>query len=221
MNRHRISHQQAKHLVERVRDRLGVDIRLRWSSNSSVISYEKGQPVTVPRGLVQHPGMTADGLALILAHESAHARGKQIEADADYWAARHGLRKLWGKEGFSRDRALRAAQSALECQFSEAFNVNCRQQKIEINATGYPTVQSRWIIYKAGILKRSRPPLGKRARSGKVVLLSRAEAAAYLGVYERWFTRRARTGNGPVEINFGGQVRYIKDDLDRFQRVLS
>ena len=202
--------------MESVCDRLGVDIRLQWSSDSCAIYYEKGKPVTVPRGLVQHPGMTVDGLALILAHESAHARGKHLEADADYWAARYGLRKLWGKEGFSRERALQAAQSALEAQCSEEFNVNCCKQKIEINATGYPTVQSRWNIYKAGIRKRTKPPTGKRARSGMLVLLSRTEAAAYLGVYERWFMRRAKTGNGPVEINFGGQVQYIKDDLDRF-----
>ena len=216
MNRHRISHEQAKTLVESVRDRLKVDIRLRWSSNSSAIYYEKGKPVKVPRGLVQHPGMTTDGLALILVHESAHARGKHLEADADYWAARHGLRRLWGKEGFSRDRALKAAQAALRSQFSEEFSVNCRKQKIEINATGYPTVQSRWNIFKAGILKRTKPPTGQRARPGKLVLFSRREAAAYLGVNEHWFTLWARTGNGPVEINFVGKARYIKDDLDRF-----
>lgn len=221
MNQHRIHHEQAKALVESVRDRLDVDIRLLWSSNSSAIYYEKGKPVKVPRGLVQHPGMTADGLALILAHESAHARGKHHEADADYWAARHGLRRLWGKEGFTRHRALKAAQAVLTSQFSERFNINCRKQKVELNATGYPTVQSRWNIFKAGILKRTKPTIGKRPRSGRVVLLSRAAAATYLGVYEHWFKLWVSTGNGPVEINFGGKVRYIKDDLDRFQRVLS
>ena len=202
--------------MERARDRLGVDFRLKWSSNSSAIYYDKSKPVSVPRGLVQRPGMTTDGLALILAHESAHARGQHHEADADYWAARHGLRKLWGKQGFSRGRALRAAHSALRAQFSEEFNVNCRKQKIELNATGYPTVQSRWNIFKAGILKRTKPPVGRRIKPGKAVLLTRAEAAAYLGVSEGWFSRRADTNKGPVEINVGGQVKYVKDDLDRF-----
>ncbi len=218
MNQHRISREQANTLVDTARNRLNVDIRLLWSSSSSAIYYETGEPVTVPRGLVQHPGMTADGLALILAHESAHARGKRHEPDADYWAARHGLRRLWGKEGFSRYRALRAAHAVLTSQFTETFNINCRKQMIELNATGYPTVQSRWNIFKAGILKRTKPAMGNRPGSGTVVLLSRASAAAYLGVDVRWFRFWVVTGSGPVELNFGGRERYIRDDLDHFLR---
>jgi len=213
----RLTKAQASVVVKHASKRLGVDFRLKWDSNSKSIWYDKGKPTTVPRGMVRQRGMTADGLALILAHETGHDRGKRKEADADYWAARHGLRKLWGRKGFTKKRALEAAYSVLTSQFSQPFNVKSRKRKIELHATGYPTVQSRWDLYKAGIDKRKKPKVGKRGKTGEIVMFSPREAARYLGVSSTWLKQKTGKKGGPVQVDFGGKQQYIKADLDRIK----
>ncbi len=211
-----ITKAQASELLDRAVRTLGVDFRLAWSSTSTRIEYKKGKPVTVNRGLVQLPGMTLDGLALILAHEAAHSMWKD-ESRADYWASRKGLRKLWGKAGYNKRRALHAGVSALKSQFSGIFDLNnLDHHTIEINGSGYPTLQSRWDIYKRGTLGHKRPRVGRRQKETSPEFLTTKNAAAYLGISERDLLGRVKKRTGPVAIQLKEGTRFLKEDLDKF-----
>jgi hypothetical protein len=216
-----VTDDEASRLVTRARRKLGVDFRLEWENPSQAIFHVKGKPIVVPRGLVQAAGMTADGLALILAHEAAHAKGHGREGPADYWAVRRGLRELWGKTAFSGSaprRPLLAAFSALRSQFTEDFEVRAPgRPEIVVQATGYPTLQSRWEIFKAGIVGRNMPRVTRREPEGEPELLTLPEAATYLGVSTRWLKRQAGAPGGPIQINMNGGPQFDKDNLDQFR----
>ena len=205
-------------VVARARKKLRADFQLAWDSESTSIWHDKGKPITVPRGLVERPGLTADGLALILAHEAAHARGRKRESHADYWAAKTGLRKLWGK-GYNQPRAMVAAYSALRSLYdNERFDARqTSRQGIELNATGYPTLQSRWTIYKTGTLKQRHPRVIKRQKESAPNLMSIAEAARYLALSPAELARKSQLPDGPMQLKLGGPVQYLKEDLDRFR----
>ena len=179
-------------------------------------------PIIVPLGLVKAPAMTLDGLALILAHEAAHAHGIACEAHADYWAARHGLPALWRRTRRSaraERRGQLAAYSALRSQFAEPFDPARQDQVIELYATGHPTVQSRWTLFCAGFQGLEMPPIGRREPNSAPVLFSREEAIAFLGLSEGGFRQLLERPAAPVVLRLPGGERYIKDDLERFAEV--
>ena len=48
--------------------------------------------------------------------------------------------------------------------------------------------------------------------------LNTREAAAHLGLSTRTLDRFRVSGDGPVFLKFGGQVRYLREDLDAWAR---
>ena len=217
-----VTARQAKRLLARVGRTLDADFRLDWNSPSGAISYQRGQPIVVPRGLVQSPGMTIDGLTLILAHEAEHRHGHRSEARADYGAVRHGLRALWGENAFAGrapKRPLLAVYSALQSQFGKSLDLSLARPNIVIEPTGYPTVQSRWEIMEAAVAGCGLPALPKRLPDGEPELLGPTEAARYLGLSVKRLRQLARTPGGPVELDFNG-LHYEKSDLDSVRAQL-
>lgn len=47
---------------------------------------------------------------------------------------------------------------------------------------------------------------------------TRKEAAHYLGVKPSWLANNAGTRRAPAHLKLGGQVRYLRDDLDSWLR---
>lgn len=47
-------------------------------------------------------------------------------------------------------------------------------------------------------------------------LLTRKQAAAYLGVSVGWLAQRATAGTGPAITRIGNKVKYLIEDLDQF-----
>jgi hypothetical protein len=86
--------------------------------------------VTLCGGLVRHPAMTACGIALTLAHETGHHLGGPPfdpdlrwltwQGQADYWAAKEGMPKVFGRN--ARCYTLRGAREieALHDEFRDA-----------------------------------------------------------------------------------------------------
>ncbi|MBW2732052.1 MAG: hypothetical protein JRH20_06630, partial [Deltaproteobacteria bacterium] len=144
----RLTRAQVRQVVHKARQRFGVKFRIDWQSKSSWIGHDAGKAITVSRQVAQAPGLSIDALSLLLAHEAAHARGIRSEPKADYWAARHGLRKLWGKRWLSPpnvERGLEAAYVLLRTKYRKPFDARPLERKtIDLHATGYPTLQSRW-----------------------------------------------------------------------------
>jgi hypothetical protein len=209
---------QAEKAVAAASRALGVNFRLDWGNPSRCIAYHRGQAVEVPRGLVQAPGMSLDGVSLVLAHEAGHAKGKRSELAADYWASHRGLAILWGEKtlnGRNQDRALLASYSALRALEPETpFDVTSRKRTVDLDATGYPVVQSRWNIYKAGVRGRPIPKVGSRMPEGKPTLMSLADAARYLDMTPRALAGWSRRKGGPVVINDLNGRWYLEDNLD-------
>src|SRR3954451_3121857 len=83
--------------------------------------------VAVYGGLARYPGVTASGLALILAHETGHHLGggpldpdlrwPTWQGQADFWAAAEGMPKVFGPK--ARRMTLRGAEqiAALHAEF--------------------------------------------------------------------------------------------------------
>jgi len=120
--------------------------------------------IPIPVGLLAKDYITEDGLALLVAHESAHLNGYWNEGDADYWAAAHGLRLLWGNSVFDNvfpKRAFLAAYSLVmkwtqtdDTLFSTVTPLKATCQE---KGNGYPTLQGRWNILTNGFLGWEKP----------------------------------------------------------------
>ncbi len=110
-----------------------LDIRLHWEDEvRNAFSDQRGNrwSIDVYGGLVRHPSMTADGLMLILCHEVGHHLGGapraphgnrrvvlSVEGQADYFATRDCLRRVWQGQDHARFLpALPDAHLARECQ---------------------------------------------------------------------------------------------------------
>jgi hypothetical protein len=116
-------------LVERCRAAFPqLEFEIAWDSDTVNARALFGQPkcrVVVYGGLVRHEAIGEDGLALTLAHEVGHLLGGKpkhnyhfwlsCEGVADYWATRHGLRRLWPRDELAvRFRAAAAQLLALQ-----------------------------------------------------------------------------------------------------------
>src|SRR6266480_6552321 len=98
-----------------------VTYELRWESttiNAQAWRLGSGRYVRVYGGLVRHRAITKYGLALMLAHETGHHLGglprdpdmtwMTWQGQADYWAARTGMRLVFGPK--ADQMTLRAAR---------------------------------------------------------------------------------------------------------------
>ena len=168
-----MTREEALDVCSRASARLGFPFVLDWESRSSRIEVDpkEATEVVVPGGLVREPGITPDALALILAHERGHRllRTKN-EARADYWAARYGVRMLWPEaaHGELLERGFLAAYAV--CCFVGQDTVQPLRlltddsPHVTIQISGYPTLQSRWELFKAGLLGRDMPPVTDQLR---------------------------------------------------------
>jgi hypothetical protein len=225
---HGLTRVQASVVVRQVSTKLRVRLHLQWKAREVGIWRVGGErSVNVPGGLVRAKKLTADGLTLILAHEAAHLKGAPNEAEADYWAARHGLRLIWGDEALAdglSSRAVRAAYSALRALAAphQQFRVRPPGRSIELLPTGYPTMQSRWDIYMLGFLGRElpRPRRAKPWRPGDDYpnLVSPERAAKLLGVSMRALLAMSTRPHGPVPLYLNGEIRFDPAQLSRVAR---
>lgn len=212
-----LSRMASMQAVRSARKKLGVDFQLNWTSTTNSIRHFEGHPIEVPGGMLRSRGLTLDGLFLILAHEAAHAKGFRREAKADFWAAKKGLRVLWGKD-FQPKRALRAAYSALMSQSIDGFKTGVAwNRKLHIDASGYPTPQSRWNLYRRAAYGASMPPVTKRDPAVAPTFLNPLQASQVLGVSEAWLSKRAGEAGGPSRIKTDEGPRYMLSDLEHFQ----
>lgn len=49
-----------------------------------------------------------------------------------------------------------------------------------------------------------------------IKMLTREEAAKYLGVSRSWLFERSKKGEGPAYVRIGGKVRYFQEALDAY-----
>lgn len=160
-----LTREQVERLAAEWSEKLRATITVDWTNPATGMAVHPSRgSISIPRGLVEHPGVTADGLALLVSHEAAHSHGIWDEAAADDYAVRHGLRALWGQEAFSKafpERAFRAAFSAslkLNQLAENAFSVVTQEPvRFTENNQGYLTPQSRWDIFREGIMGRRTP----------------------------------------------------------------
>jgi len=114
---------------------VGIEYDLLWKNptiNAQAWLFANGKHVTVCGGLVRHPALSASGIALILAHETGHHLGGlpfdpdlrclTWQGQADYWAAKEGMPKVFGDD--ARRHTLRGAReiAALHVEFLDAEN---------------------------------------------------------------------------------------------------
>jgi len=211
-----LSLERATKVVLLARQKLGVDFRIDWQSSATSMWHHEGRPITVPGAMLRTRALTADGLALMLAHEAAHARGIKDEASADFWAARRGLRKLLGAK-YARKRALEAAYSALKSQAVGDFDTANVSRELHINGSGYPTPQSRWNLYVSGIYAREMPAVTRRDQAGEPTFVTEEQAALLLGVSQAWLAQRATQPGGPATMHTSEGLRYVVEDLEHFR----
>src|SRR5690348_3328332 len=85
-----------------------------WESttiNAQAWSLGSNRYVRVYGGLARHPALSKYGLSLALAHETGHHLGgapydpalphSSNQTQADYWAARFGMPRMWGRRARS------------------------------------------------------------------------------------------------------------------------
>ena len=110
----------------------GVEYDLLWENptiNAQAWRFAEQRHVTICGGLVRHPAITASGIALMLAHETGHhLGGPPLDPDlryltwqgqADYWAAKEGMPKVFGDK--ARRITLQGAReiAALHAEFQD------------------------------------------------------------------------------------------------------
>jgi hypothetical protein len=130
-----------------------IDYDLFWESsiiNSQAWRLGNCQRVTIYGGLVRHPAITACGIALMLAHETGHHMGGHPrdpdlrwptwQGQADYWAASHGMPRVFGPD--AARLTLRGAQQI--AALHEAFS--------EIDSEPDIPAEMRTAIFRAGAL---------------------------------------------------------------------
>lgn len=155
-----ITHARAVELCLDFSEKLGFPVRLDWEASTTrlEIDAERATELVVPGGVVRAPGITEDALGLMVSHEVGHRTLRtRDESRADYWAARHGLRMLWPSDDRTAfaNRAIDAALTTLMfCGqgTNESLDASAPvPESVRIPLGGYPTLQDRYSLYRAGI----------------------------------------------------------------------
>lgn len=153
---------QAEALFRQLSERIQIPIHLDWDDPSAGVwvDHKAGDSIEIPGGLVRTPGVYEDTLALIIGHELSHLEGRhKDEARADYEATRSNLARLLGPLAPAAffERAMLAAYSLILFLSPEQPDASLRLRSadappLRMNLSGYPTLQSRWDLMKAGII---------------------------------------------------------------------
>jgi hypothetical protein len=135
---------------------VGIEYDLLWENptiNAQAWRLAEERHVTVCGGLVRHPAVTASGIALMLAHETGHHLGGPPfdpdlryltwQGQADYWAAKEGMRRVFGLD--ARRLTLRGAGEI------EALHAEFLDDQPDISA------KDRSTIFRAGAHGESPP----------------------------------------------------------------
>lgn len=160
--RRTLTRAQAEALFRQLSERVQIPIHLAWDDPSTGVWVDAlhGDSITIPGGLVRSPGVYEDTLALIVGHELSHLEGRhKDEARADYESTREYLRRLLGPlapEAYF-ERALLAAYSLILLLSPEQPDASLRLRSddappLRMNLSGYPSLQSRWDLMKAGVI---------------------------------------------------------------------
>lgn len=150
-----------------------IDFEIAWASDTVNARALFGQPrnkVVLYGGLVRHKAMGEEGLTLALAHEVGHLLGGKprhpyhfwlsCEGVADYWATRHGIRRIWqGAERASRLRL--GAHQLLKLQRSTLRGLPVSRRRRD-GGGHYPCLVTlppscRWRTWMAGLRNEARP----------------------------------------------------------------
>lgn len=217
----RLSRLEVGALLRRASRRLGVQFVADWGSGSTRIEAHAGVArVSVPGGLLRTKGLSLDGLALILAHEAAHVQGAKDECQADDWAVREGLPKLWGRpHAADPRRALYAAYSALHDQIGDEHPLDPTRSPpdvLPVYPTSYAPLQARFAIYQRGILGLPPPTLLRRSEE-EPGLIDTTAAAQLLEVSPGVLDNLADRPKAPRSADAPGARVWLQDDLAAFR----
>lgn len=217
----RLSRLEVGALLRRASRRLGVQFVADWGSGSTRIEAHAGVArVSVPGGLLRTKGLSLDGLALILADEAAHVQGAKDECQADDWAVREGLPKLWGRpHAADPRRALYAAYSALHDQIGDEHPLDPTRSPpdvLPVYPTSYAPLQARFAIYQRGILGLPPPTLLRRSE-GEPGLIDTTAAAQLLEVSPGVLDNLADRPKAPRSADAPGARVWLQDDLAAFR----
>jgi hypothetical protein len=159
-------------LLNRCREAFAeLDFEVAWQSDTVNARALFGQPrhrVCLYGGLARHRLIGEEGLALALAHEAGHLLGGRPRHDyyfwlscegvADYWATRHGLRRLWPAEQLALRFRLGAAQLlALQRQSFHSGQRRRRDKSGRLPCLVTLPPSCRLRTWRAGIANRPRP----------------------------------------------------------------
>ncbi len=161
-------------LVARFRQAFAdIDFEIAWASDTVNARALFGQPrnkVVLYGGLIRHKTMGEEGLTLALAHEVGHLLGGKprhpyhfwlsCEGVADYWATRHGIRRIWPGEQLAARLRL-AGRQLLTLQRSTLRGVPVSRRRRD-GAGRYPCFATlppscRWRTWMAGVRRSARP----------------------------------------------------------------
>jgi hypothetical protein len=161
-------------LVARFREVFAdLDFEIAWNSDTVNARALFGRPrnkIVLYGGLARHKAIGEDGLALALAHEVGHLLGGRprhpyhfwlsCEGVADYWATRHGIRKVWPR-GEVMQRTRDGARQLLALQSKGIVRTRPERRRRQPDGR-FPCLQTlplrcRWTTWMAGLARKSRP----------------------------------------------------------------
>jgi hypothetical protein len=161
-------------LLERFRSAFPeLAFEIAWHSDTVNARALFGQPrhrIVLYGGLVRHRLIGDDGLALALAHEVGHLLGGRprhryhfwlsCEGVADYWATRHGVRKIW-PAGEVMQRTRTGARQLLALQTRGLARARSQRRRREPDGR-FACLQTlppgcRWTTWMAGLARKARP----------------------------------------------------------------
>lgn len=163
-----------KKLVSRLLDRFSavfpaVSFQLIWHSgslNAQAVMKDDRRYVVVLGGLARHRRLGESGLAVALAHEVGHHLGGRpfdcifpwlsCEGQADYWATRVGMKRVYGEE----EAVARSLEGATELMdLYRSFYVRPRGPIARAAGRRVLPPRTRWMTLRAGALGMRRPSI--------------------------------------------------------------
>jgi hypothetical protein len=145
-----------------------IDFSLDWeadnlNANATFIAGRRG--VAVWGGLARHRTLGENGLAVAIAHEVGHHRGGQpfdpdyswlsAEGQADYWATRVGMKRVFAGDAIERSLGGAAELIALYRRFYKPWRPPRRADRRGPSRVLSP--RCRWLTFRAGALGHKRP----------------------------------------------------------------